>query len=106
MIDKNSADYVVLKCAVKHFGEEKQLRKLQEELCELAAEIGKFLDGRSSIENVCNEIADVKITIEYPDIIYGKIVDEIVKNQIRIKINRLDHRIIRDRIENNSEAER
>ena len=50
--------------AMAKFGKERQMRKLQEECAELAAEVNKYLEGRSSLDELLGEMADVSICLE------------------------------------------
>lgn len=42
-------------------GHEKYIRKIQEELCELAAAISHFEDSKITMDELLNEIADVAV---------------------------------------------
>lgn len=52
-------------------GADYQLRKLQTECNELAAEIGKYFEGRATLDDVASELADVRITSDQAVLIIG-----------------------------------
>jgi NTP pyrophosphatase (non-canonical NTP hydrolase) len=102
MIKKDSVEYGVLKSAVDNFGEKKQMHKLQNELCELASEIGKYVEGRCVLSELIDEMADVFITLNYPLIVFDENFENNLKERIKFKIDRLANTIISERIANNA----
>ena len=68
----------------RHYGRDKQLTKLMEELAELIIEISRMInfDERYSLENVIEEIADVEFMLMQ------------VKERIKINQNDIDAKII------------
>ena len=78
---------------IDHYGPEAQKVKAIEELSELQKEIAKDLIGQGSIENVAEEIADVKVMTEQLQLIYG-IEHSQVRDIMREKILRTLHRIV------------
>jgi hypothetical protein len=56
---------------LSHYGVEHQLRKSVEELTELSLAIQRVLDGRANIENVLEEIADVRIMLAQLELVFG-----------------------------------
>lgn len=78
---------------IDHYGPEAQKVKAIEELSELQKEIAKDLIGQGSIENVAEEIADVKVMTEQLQLIYG-IENCDVEKIMREKILRTCHRIV------------
>jgi hypothetical protein len=73
--------------AVDLWGEHSQMILMMEESAELINEIAKFLRGRSSVEAVCSEIADVKIMCKQMQTIFG---EEEVKKQEERKLKNLE----------------
>ena len=63
MIDFNAEQRAGMTKALEHSGKERQLRKLQEECCELGAAINHYLNGRAE-HGMYEEIADVIILLE------------------------------------------
>jgi len=57
------------KKAIEVFGRDRQLRQLQEELCELSLELIHFNHGKGILQNVWEEIVDVKIMCEQISIV-------------------------------------
>lgn len=70
-MDAVSAD--IYHRAIKRFGAERQLRKLQEELCEAAVAIAHYIE-RIDTATLCaldEELADVEIMLEQARLILG-----------------------------------
>ena len=78
------------KRAVAVWGSICQLHKLQEECCELGAEVNRYLEERVSDVDLANEVADVLITAEQAKIILGA---DYVEAAITRKLRRLEQRL-------------
>lgn len=76
--------------AVQKWGKEHQTDKAIEEMAELTNELVKAKDNRTSLANIVDEIADVKIMISQLEYIYG--IEECEK-QWRKKLERLRKRL-------------
>lgn|SRR4030067_2314981 len=78
--------------AINHFGEEKQLLKVQEELIELSLALihHKRYNNEKSYNAVIDEVADVAIMLEQLKVIFP--IDKI-NDRIEFKISRLKKRI-------------
>ena len=81
----------IIKQAVERYGDRAQLRKCQEELCELSVAISHYLDGReNSLGRVREEVADVWVMIEQCFVIFG---DFLVMREVDYKVERLAKRM-------------
>jgi NTP pyrophosphatase (non-canonical NTP hydrolase) len=77
--------------AIHLWGPASQLRQLQEECGELIAEINRLVRGRSSLETLASEIADVEIMLEQARLIIDdKIVDEMKKRKLDRLVKRIE----------------
>lgn len=64
----------ILKAAIAHFGEERQLSKAVEESAELIQAILKYKEDNENhklIDHLCEEIADVEVMLEQLKLITG-----------------------------------
>ena len=76
-----------IKYIAKRYGKESQLRQLQEECAELIVACSKQLRGQDkSINNVIEELADVRIMIEQIEYLYG--IKNLVEDDMEYKLNR------------------
>lgn len=89
-------DRLILNRAINHFGETKQIIKAIEEMAELQKELCKFLNGKNSLLDIRQEIADVEIMIKQMRIIFDEInpISEIRDSKIdgcrKFKLDRLE----------------
>lgn len=83
-----------LRAALVMWGSEQQLRKLQEECCELGAAVNHFFSTRRSLHEteaeIIGEIADVEILLQQARIMFG---DERIDVAILKKLVRLQEMI-------------
>lgn len=78
--------------AIAHYAEGWQVMKAIEEMAELANELAKSTEpGRTTIEKIVDEIADVTIMMEQLRLIFG--VNSEVQERIDYKVKRLAQRI-------------
>lgn len=77
----------LLLSAIELFGDDLQLRKLQTECNELAAEIGKYFEGRATRDDIRSELADVFITSEQASIY---LETDLVDVWVERKLDKLD----------------
>lgn len=88
-------DDKLLEQAIKQWGVEAQVEMIEEECIELALAIHKLRrnrgDNMKKLENVCDEIADVKIMIQQAEKIFDK---EAIDQRVIFKMNRLKERLI------------
>ena len=61
-----------LREAVRHYGEDKQILMLFEEMAELQNAICKYTRDRDCRQHVCEEIADAMIMLDQMSIIFGE----------------------------------
>lgn len=92
-IDIDLADVITL-AALEKWGVEAQKAILQEECCELSAEIARFNRGRSDKERVAEEVADVIVCMM--SVIPALDIAYIVRKYMRKKLKRLEDRLIQD----------
>ncbi len=71
-------------------GEDRQIRKLMEEMSELQEAILKHMDNRDTVEHVAEEIADVFIMLQQM-VLLRDCADEVTE-WYKFKINRMDER--------------
>lgn len=76
--------------AIKHWGAEKQMRKAVEECLELGLALHHHLDGRATLEQVIDEVADVEIMCDQLRCILGQVLVDYQKEK---KLERLDARL-------------
>lgn len=89
---KQTTQTKILKIAIAHFGEENQLKKAIEEASELIQAICKYdADNQKSLDHLCEEIADVEVTIEQLKMITG--MPSLIKWHKEQKILRLQETI-------------
>lgn len=73
------------------YGIDAQITKAIEELSELQKELCKFILDDGKLENIIEEVADVKIMIEQIELIFG--ISKAVKAVKKDKIQRLSDRL-------------
>ena len=88
--------------ALKHFGREKQLDKVQEETLELSLAVMQYRNNKATAEEVITEIADVKIVLNYIEMILQNENTQIdvktaVLDEILRKIDRLGELIEKEK---------
>ena len=83
----------IYKKAVSHYGLNHQLIKLAEECAELAVECHHMADGRSTVDRLAGEIADVEILISQIYVAIPEIFAEARFLAIE-KADRLERRIL------------
>lgn len=76
--------------AIDTWGQEQQLRQLQEECGEVIAATNRYLRGTGSVDSLAEEIADVEIMCEQARLIVGS---ERVAHFRRLKLARLEDRL-------------
>jgi phosphoribosyl-ATP pyrophosphohydrolase len=86
--------------ALVTFGYRKQLDKVIEETIEFLLALKKFDDSKESLNNLIDEIADIKIVIASVDIIFIN-YNRLINERIDYKINRLKDILNKER--NNNE---
>lgn len=88
-------DEITLNEAIEKFGIDSQIELIIEECLELATALQKLKrkrgDTGTKLENVIDEIADVKITIKQAENIFGS---EPVNERVKFKMNRLKERLL------------
>jgi hypothetical protein len=84
----------VYRRALETYGKFNQLIVANEELGELSKEICKVLRGIGSIDNLTEEIADVRIMVEQLEMIFD--CHEDVEAVMVLKAERLTHKLDRD----------
>lgn len=82
----------IYKKAMFIHGPENQREMLAEECSELAAAVNQFKRKRISVDDLCEEIADVEIMIGQMRVMYSTIIDKIKVN----KLKRLEKRLKKD----------
>lgn len=81
-----------LKYIAEKYGKESQLRQLQEECAELIVASSKILrNSDKSINNLIEEIADVRVMIEQIEYLYG--IKSLVEDEMIYKVERQLERI-------------
>lgn len=81
-----------LKYIANKYGKESQLRQLQEECAELIVACSKILRmSDKSINNLIEEIADVRVMIEQIEYLYG--IKSLVEDEMIYKVERQLERI-------------
>ena len=81
---------------IDFYGEDMQLNICIEELSELIKDLCKVKRGIGNLDNIAEEMADVKIIMEQLDIIFGNSDD--VNEWYEHKIDRLQKRLEADRM--------
>jgi NTP pyrophosphatase (non-canonical NTP hydrolase) len=74
--------------ALKKFGAIHQMKKCEEELIELLAELQKFRKGQGNEDDIVDEVADVAITIAQMAVLIGL---EKTIERFKFKLERLDN---------------
>lgn len=81
-----------LKYIAEKYGKESQLRQLQEECAELIVACSKILRmSDKSINNLIEEIADVRVMVEQIEYLYG--IKSLVEDEMIYKVERQLERI-------------
>ena len=80
----------LLKKAIEKYGTEAQIFQCVEELNELATELMHHRRDKTTVDEICSEIADVEIMILQMRLIFG---DELVDKYMDIKLKRLEKRL-------------
>lgn len=101
MFDLSQEQIAVLQRAVEHFGRRAQLRKVAEELRELAVECDKAADGghtspgalNALTEALAHERADVEIMLHQFDNMLLPSLRQAVRAKIASQIDRLERRL-------------
>jgi NTP pyrophosphatase (non-canonical NTP hydrolase) len=75
--------------AAEAFGEERQLRKLQEECCECATAVAHFIDGKLTLDELASEVADVLICARFAHVNMALHVE----TQMSQKLDKLERRL-------------
>lgn len=95
-VDRVLRNFIYAK-ALEKWGQIAQLEKAQEEATELALAIRKFtiFGGVETLNNMCDEIADVEIMIEQIKFMYSEVenIENIIDNRKRMKLERLIGRL-------------
>jgi len=81
----------ILNKAIEVYGEDAQIDQMIEEAAELIVALQHYKRGRITKDQVCEEVADVKIMSVQMEKIFGKL--EVRKQEI-LKIKRLEERLI------------
>lgn len=76
---------------IEHFGTSVELDKAKEECGELIEQIELAKEGAASLENIIDEIADVKVMLAQLEIIFD--CSGAVEDRVEYKINRQMERI-------------
>lgn len=76
------------RAAIEKFGKEAQTKKAVEELTELSLALQHSAKGKTSYDNICEEIADVRVMLEQLEILYD--TGGRVEHWIEAKKNRLE----------------
>ncbi len=88
---------MILQTAIEHYGVEKQLNKVQEELGELITAISKWRNDKHTINGLIDEIADVEIMVNQLGLIlnkeYGSQMTIFIEKRTDFKLDRLKQRI-------------
>lgn len=85
-------DEEIIAKSIEHYGEQKQSIVCMEECSELIQAISKELRGKSDIEHLTEEIADVLISIELIKQIYN-ISQSAIYEWVKYKQERMERRI-------------
>lgn len=86
---------IILKQAIDFYGEDTQLNICIEELSELIKELCKAKRGIANIDNISEEMADVKIILKSLDMIFNN--TDKVNEQYKAKMQRLKTRLDNDK---------
>lgn len=86
----NDNQKLILKEAINIWGKEAQIQMIYEEVGEFLSVIGKYQRGRSTEEEVIDEIADCLIMFNQAALMFGETK---VSDQINFKIDRLKSRL-------------
>lgn len=89
---KNMSNNETFKTLVEKFGD-KQVVVAIEELSELQKELCKHLRGKTNVENITEEMADVHIMLSQMQILF-KINNATLTNEINKKIERTKERLL------------
>ena len=89
---KNMSNNETIKTLVEKFGD-KQVVVAIEELSELQKELCKHLRGKTNVDNITEEMADVHIMLSQMQILF-KIDNATLSNEINKKIERTKERLL------------
>lgn len=89
---KNMSNNETFKTLIEKFGE-KQVVVAIEELSELQKELCKHLRGKTNVENITEEMADVHIMLSQMQILF-KIDNATLSNAINNKVQRTKERLL------------
>ena len=81
----------VYESAIACYGMDSQVWMAVEEMSELTKELAKLRRGRTTLNDLADEIADVTILMEQLRIMFG--INELVNHRMEFKIRRLEQRI-------------
>lgn len=90
MTDRSPSDREVMQRALDTWGEEAQINMAHEELGELQSELARLWRGRSTGEDVIDEIADVQIMMGQLAVVFG---EKAVEEAVTRKMDRLNERL-------------
>lgn len=90
MINLSEEQHRVMERAILHFGLEYHFNKVKEECAELIVAISHFQDGKCTLEELIDEVADVFIISNQAA---RQIGEESVQDRVDFKVNRVDERI-------------
>jgi len=85
-------EHRILQDAINKWGEDAQIAMIQEEAIELSLALHKFRTRGGSIEDVIDELADMKIMLAQAEIMLPK---DAVNNRVAYKMKRLKGRLDR-----------
>jgi len=91
---KAREEYRILFAAAREYGEDHQLRMVQEECSELAVVLHHYFRGRADLQKVAEEMVDVQIMLDQLGIFVEKKIPPASISQLReAKLKRLHQRI-------------
>lgn len=82
--------------AIGRYGKKHQMEKAVEEMSELTKEIIKNLHGAANMGNICEELADVEITLEQLKLILGEAWETYLALKKAEKLGKLAGRLCDD----------
>lgn len=81
----------ILKGAISTYGSGAQINMVFEEMSELQKELCKHLRGKTDLDHIADEIADVQIMLRQMELLFD--VEFLVSEHIDMKVKRLAHRL-------------
>lgn len=90
-VDSDKRNKEIYKKAISKYGLYAQIDMVFEEMSELQKELCKFKRGKNTVDNMAEEIADVKIMLEQMELAFD--IKDKVEFQKDLKIKRLEERI-------------